>query len=89
MNVLKLMKKLRELLIGDNSSSKEYQSILKKEIPHLEIRLLEIHTGQNQFNSLNYLEVADTNTEDFKGIKFCPNCLEYENENYSHDCLTK
>ena len=78
------MKKLRELLIGDNSSSKDYQSILKREIPHL-----EIHTGQNQFNRSNYLEVADTNTKDFKGIKFCPNCLEYENKNYGHDCLTK
>ena len=78
------MKKLRELLIGDNSSSKDYQSILKREIPHL-----EIHTGQNQFNRLNYLVVADTNTKDFKGIKFRPNCLEYENKNYGHDCLTK
>ena len=67
-------------IIGD-----KYQSILKREIPHL-----RKHNGGQINQACDYdLEVAMNDTEDYKGIKFCPICLDYENGNYfwsQHEC---
>ena len=75
LQALKSMKSLKELLIGDNSDLNEYQSILQSEIPHL-----KKHEGSKSF------KVAMTNTNDFRGIEFCPNCLQYEQPTYEHKC---
>ena len=58
MDALKSMRTLKGLLIGYNSCSNEYQSILKSEIPQLRI------------NVSNGFEVASTNEKDFRAIKF-------------------
>ena len=74
MGRLKSMKNLKELLIGDDSEDDEYQNILKREIPHL-----RKHEGGQIFrNMYNDLEVAMTNTKDYRGVQFCPNCHEYK-----------
>ena len=86
---LKSMKNLKELLIGDDDIwdiiGDEYQGILKREIPHL-----RKHNGGQINQACDYdLEVAMKDTEDYKGIKFCPICFEYENGNYfwsQHEC---
>ena len=90
MQALKSMKTLKELLFEDNSCSEEYQSILKKEIPHLR---------KYDMNSLGYsntFEVAVTDTKDFRGIKFCPNCNKYDkyrnqhlNWRHPHECAKR
>ena len=82
------MKNLKELLIGDDDIwdiiGEEYQSILKREIPHL-----RIHDGWNMF------EVAQnslTNMKDFRFVTFCPNCHIYDDyyeSMYRHKCLKK
>ena len=56
MDALKSMRTLKELLIGYNSYSNEYQSILKSEIPQLRI------------NVSNGFGFALTNKEDFRAI---------------------
>ena len=73
---LRSMKKLKELLIGENSSSK-YQSIYLREIPRL-----RKHKG-----SLD-LEVAMTKIKTFKRVKFCPNCHHFDKKDYwgNHEC---
>ena len=72
---LRSMKKLEELLIGNDPD--EYRSILKRQIPHL--RNIDDDT-----------EVAVTDTEGFRSIKFCPNCHECdEYVMYQHMCLSK
>ena len=58
MDALKSMRTLKELLIGYNSFSNEYKSILKSEIPQLRI------------NDSNTFEVALTNKKYFRAIKF-------------------
>ena len=78
LQALKSMKRLRKLLIGHNSDLNEYQSILQSEIPHL-----KKHEGSNSF------EVAVTNTNDFRGVEFCPNCLQYGKPTYKHECVKK
>ena len=67
LQALKSMKSLKELLIRYNSDLNEYQSILQSEIPHL-----NKHEGSKSF------KVALTNTNDFRGVEFCPICLQYE-----------
>ena len=87
---LRSMKKLKELLIGDQDiwdiGGVEYKSILEREIP-----LLRRHNGDQMIKNIpNDLEVAMTDTEDFKEVEFCPNCLGYENDVWSqHECLKK
>ena len=87
---LRSMKKLKELLIGDQDiwdiGGDEYKSILEREIP-----LLRRHNGDQMIKNIpNDLEVAMTDTEDFKEVEFCPNCLGYENDVWSqHECLKK
>ena len=73
---LKSMKKLKELLIGENYSDK-YQSIYLREIPRL-----RKHKG-----SLD-LEVAMTKIKTFKRVKFCPNCHHFDKKDYwgNHEC---
>ena len=73
---LKSMKKLKELVIGENCSDK-YQSIYLREIPHL-----RKHKGRCD------LEVAMTKTKNFKGVKFCPNCHHFDQKDYwgNHEC---
>ena len=80
LRALKSMKRLKKLLIGYNSDLDEYQNILQSEIPHL-----EKHEGLESF------EVAVTNTNGFRGIEFCPNCLQYEQSTfpYGHKCVKK
>ena len=82
---LRSMKKLKELLIGENYSDK-YQSTYLREIPHL-----RRHNGGQIIKTAHYdLEVAMTDTKDFKEVEFCPNCLEYVNEVWPrHECLKK
>ena len=58
MDALKSMGTLKELLIGFNSASNEYQSILKSEIPQLRISV------SNDFG------VASTIKKDFRAIQF-------------------
>ena len=83
MQALKSIKTLKELLIGDSSCSNAYQSILKKEIPHLR---------KYDMNSLCYsntFQVAETDTKHFRGIKFCPNCNKYDKKRrnrHLHEC---
>ena len=87
---LKSMKKLKELLIGDQDiwdiGGVEYKSILEREIPHL-----RRHNGGQIIKDVqNDLEVAMTDSEDFKVVEFCPNCLGYEKNVWSaHECLKK
>ena len=73
---LRSMKKLKELLIGENYSDK-YQSIYLREIPRL-----RKHKG-----SLD-LEVAMTKIKTFKRVKFCPNCHHFDKKDYwgNHEC---
>ena len=78
MQALKSMNRLKKLLIGYDSDLNEYQNILQSEIPHL-----EKHEGSNSF------EVAVTNTNEFTGVEFCPNCLQYEQPTYEHECVKK
>ena len=89
MRRLKSMKNLKELLIGDyhkNSDySKECQSILKREIPHL-----RKHVGGQIFTDCcNDLEVAVTDFKEFRIIKFCPICHEYDKRFWNHKCSEK
>jgi hypothetical protein len=87
MGRLKSMRNLKELLIGDDSEDDEYQNILKREIPHL-----RKHEGGQIFrNMYNDLEVAMTNTKDYRGVQFCPNCHEYKSNVWwsLHKCLKK
>ena len=87
---LKSMKELKELLIGDydvwDLGGVEYKSILEREITHL-----RRHNGGQIIKTAHYdLEVAMTDTKDFKEVEFCPNCLEYVNEVWPrHECLKK
>jgi hypothetical protein len=69
---LKSMKTLKELLIGNFSCSKAYQSILKKEIPHLRTNDMNFLCHSNTF------QVAVADAKHFREIKFCPNCNEYD-----------
>ena len=85
MQALKSMKTLKELLIGDSSCSNEYQSILKKEIPHL-----RKHSGGQ--NGSNWFGVGAMNKNElnkFRWIDFCPNCLRYDKYWHRHICLQK
>ena len=61
--MLKSMKKLKELLVGDEGD--QYHSILKREIPHL-----RKHEGYNFFE----VALSVTNTKDFRFVDFFPNC---------------
>ena len=91
LHALKSMKRLKKLLIGCISDWNEYHNIwsniLQSEIPHLEYQNIlqsEKHEGSNSF------EVAVTKTNDFRGVEFCPNCLQYEPEpTYKHKCVKK
>ena len=89
MRGLKSLKNLKELLIGDHHEdsdySKEYQSILKREIPHL-----REHVGGQIFTDCcNDLEVAVTDFREFRRIKFCPICHEYDKRFWNHKCPEK
>ena len=90
MQALKSMKTLKELLFEDNSCSEEYQSILKKEIPHLR------KYDENSLCHSNTFEVAVTDTKDFRVLKFCPNCNKYDkyrsqhlNWRHPHECAKR
>ena len=77
---LKSMKKLKELLIGENDF--EYQSIFEKEIPPI-----RQHTGGQVTGCGCTFEVAMTDLNHFRDLEFCPNCLEYTKEDsYDHKC---
>ena len=73
---LKSMKKLKELLIGDNMSD-EYQSSYLREIPRL-----------RQYNGNCDLEVAMKMVKNSKWVKFCPNCHNFDKKDYwgNHEC---
>ena len=90
MQALKSMKTLKELLFEDNSCSEEYQSILKKEIPHLR------KYDKNSLCYSNTFDVAVTDTKDFRVLKFCPNCNKYDkfrsqqlNWRHPHECAKR
>ena len=89
MQRLKSLKNLKELLIGeyyeDSDDSKEYQRILKREIPHL-----REHVGGQIFTDCcNDFEVAVTDFKEFRRIKFCPICHEYDKHFLNHKCSEK
>ena len=69
MSVLRSIKTLKELLIGDSTDSEKDQNILRREIPHLK------KFDHSSVGYSNSFEVAVPNTEDFK---FCPNCNKYD-----------
>jgi hypothetical protein len=80
------MKKLKELLIGEGPFGRndylKIRSIFKKEIPPI-----KQHTGGQVTGVGNDFEVAMTDINDFRDVKFCPNCLEYTKEEwYIHEC---
>ena len=80
---LKSMKNLKELLFGEYGlNSLKYKSIFEKEIPPI-----RQHTGGQVTDCGNDFEVAVTDINDFRDVKFCPNCLEYTKEEwYIHEC---
>ena len=89
MQRLKSLTNLKELLIGeyyeDSDDSKEFQRILKREIPHLR----EHVGGQIYPDRCNDFEVAVTDFKEFRRIKFCPICHEYDKHFLNHKCLEK
>jgi hypothetical protein len=75
MRMLKSMKKLKELLLGNEGD--EYHSIFKREIPHL-----RKHEGPNFFEvALSSLSV--TITKDFRFVDFFPHCHKYDKSTYT------
>ena len=77
MSKLRSMKTLEELFIGDHFN--EIQDILKREIPHL-----------RNLNNADHDDtlVANAKTNDYKWVKFCPNCHECKDWG-NHRCLVK